>query len=146
MTVGFVKGPSGWIGVVRGSRGPQGDQGIQGIPGISYLAPMCATGPVAPQTYPLKYRVTRACTIQFVQASVTTPPTGSAIVIDVLVNGTTIFPGGVGRPQILAGTDIATGVPPVDIDLVPGDSIQIVAVSVGSTTPGTDLIVHVEAI
>lgn len=146
MTVGYVKSPSGWVGVVRGRKGDQGDQGEQGIPGISYLAPLCATGPVAVQTFALKYRVTRACTIQFVQASVTTPPAGSSIIIDVLLNGTTIFPGGVGRPTIASGADIATGIPPVEVDLVPGDALQVQVVAVGSTSSGSDLIVQIEAI
>ena len=81
-------------------------------------------------------------TITSITASVGTAPTGAAVIVDVLLNGTTVFPGGSGRPSIAANTFAAT-VTPAGVS-VPADSyITVSAAQVGSAVPGSDLILTV---
>ena len=81
-----------------------------------------------------------AWTIQGVRASVGTAPTGASIIIDVNVNGSTIFSTQANRPTIAASgftnmntTAVAVGAYiTVDID------------QVGSTAAGSDLVIQLE--
>lgn len=81
--------------------------------------------------------------IKSVRASVTTPPTGAAVIVDVNVNGTTIYGTQANRPSIAAGTDYAEGGLP-SVGTLPTDGYLTVDVDqVGSSTPGSDLVVTI---
>lgn len=143
MSVAKVKLADGtWVPIAVGGRGPQGIQGEQGLPGVSGLTPFSVGGLIAPQAFDMPLYADWETTIQSVRASVGQAPTGAPIVVDVLKNGTTIFPGGVGRPSITAGTKTALATLATPVLLVPGDYLTVTIVSVGSTFAGSGLVVQ----
>jgi hypothetical protein len=82
-------------------------------------------------------------TITEVFLSVGTAPTGSAIIVDIHKNGTTIFTNQSHRPTITAGnnTGYTTN---IDIPTWADESYLTAHIdAVGSTVPGSDLVVHV---
>ena len=86
------------------------------------------------------YNAVGALTIEQVYLSVGTAPVGAAIIVDVNKNGTSIFGT---RPQIAAGSNsgasaaISTSVWGT-LDYLTADIDQV-----GSSTPGSNLVVHV---
>lgn len=76
-----------------------------------------------------------------VTAAVKTAPTGSALVVDMLKNSTTIFTGGTGRPSIAASafSAVSSSVPVSSYS--DGDLFLPKIVSVGSTVAGAGLCV-----
>lgn len=116
-----------------------GDAG--GVP----LAMWTLAGNQTPVASPLRIYNTSGVTRTLVKVfiSVNTPPTGSALIVDVHKNGTTIFTTQANRPQI--AVDQYTG-QSTTIDVTawaPGDYLTVEVDQVGSTTPGADLTVHV---
>ncbi len=90
---------------------------------------------------------TMAWTINGVRASVGTAPTGAAIIIDIKVNGTTIFTTQANRPNIAAGANVSNYVTNMDVASVPaGSYITVDVAQVGSTIPGSDLTVQIEVL
>jgi hypothetical protein len=83
--------------------------------------------------------------MRLARASVGTAPTGANVIVDINKNGTTIFTDQGNRPEITAGTNMATGVPDVDT-LVDGDYMTMDVDQVGTTSPGADLVVQVECV
>lgn len=77
----------------------------------------------------------------FIEAK--TAPTGSAIIVDVNVNGTTIFSNQANRPQISALALTGTSGNPSTTELSLNDNITIDVDQVGSTNAGADLTVLV---
>lgn len=88
----------------------------------------------------------RTLTITAVRASVGTAPTGTAIVLDVLKNGTTIYTNAGNRPQISAGQDTVKSTNPDVTAWEDGDYLTVDIVQVGSTVAGADLTVAVWAV
>lgn len=84
----------------------------------------------------------RTLTIAKVRASVVTAPTGSALIVDVNKNGTTIFTTQSARPTIAASSTTATGTPAVTT-LADGDYVTVDVDQVGSLVAGSDLTVQV---
>jgi len=82
-------------------------------------------------------------TITGVYLACNTAPTGQAIIVDVLKNGTTIFTTSGHRPQIAAsafsGSSTSVDVPA----LANGDYLQFQVAQIGSTIAGSDLTVEV---
>jgi hypothetical protein len=70
-----------------------------------------------------------------------TAPVGAAIIVDVLKNGSTLWPTNrANRPTIRPGSTNGGGLAVPDITaLAPGDVLTIAVVQVGSTVPGADL-------
>lgn len=86
-----------------------------------------------------------AWTINGVRASVGTAPTGASIIIDIKINGTTIFTNQANRPSIAASGYASSYVTNMDVTSVPaGSYITVDVAQVGSTIPGGDLTVQVE--
>lgn len=84
-----------------------------------------------------------AITISSLTAAVGTAPTGAALIVDVFINGSTIFPGGIGRPSIPAAGFISPAATPTAV-AIPADGYLTVSVAqVGSSIPGSDLILTV---
>lgn len=83
-------------------------------------------------------------TIRSVRASVGTAPTGAAILVDVNVDGTTIFSGGTNRPQIAVSTNTNKTTGMSTTTIADGSYISVDVDQVGSTVAGADLVVQVE--
>lgn len=75
------------------------------------------------------------------RASVGTAPTGAAVIVDVLKNGTTIYTTQSARPQIAVSTNSANGNSPAISTFVSGDYITVNIAQIGSTVAGADLVV-----
>jgi hypothetical protein len=83
-------------------------------------------------------------TVTRVLASVGIAPTGSSVIADVNKNGTTIFTAQAGRPTIPASQYSDTNSTPDVAAFAPGDYITVDVDQIGSTNPGSDLVVQVE--
>lgn len=107
------------------SRGPAGRAPIA----MTIRGPLVAAPGVLP--FPVPYNMT----VQDVQAACAVAPVGAPIVLDVIVNGVSIFTTSP-RPTILDGARVGAPVVPDLADLVEGDLVTIDVVQVGSTQPG----------
>ena len=84
-----------------------------------------------------EYEATCTLTITGIELRAKTGPTGSALIIDINKNGTTIF--GV-KPQINAGATVDAGVATLTTTtLAAGDSLTVDVDAVGSTIAGADI-------
>lgn len=83
-------------------------------------------------------------TIEKVRASVGTPPSGSAVIVDVNLGGTTIFTTQSARPSVAAGGFTAVGIPAVTA-WPDGAYLTVDVDQVGSSSAGADLVVQVRA-
>ena len=102
-------------------------------------------GTLATGTGTFRFYVWEGFTIQRVHASVATDFAGSSIIVDVNVNGTTIFTTQANRPTITVNSHVATGTPTVT-SVVAGDYFTVDIDQVGSIVPGNDLVVQIELI
>ncbi len=84
-----------------------------------------------------------ACSIVSVRAMVGTAPTGSAILVDVNKNGTTIFTTQGNRPSIAAAGNASGAAVPDVTSLAAGDFLTVDVDQIGSTVAGSDLTVIV---
>lgn len=82
-------------------------------------------------------------TISAVFAYVETAPTGADLIIDVNKNGTTIFTTQSGRPTIAASANSDTSDTPDVTSVANGDYLTFDIDQVGSTIPGSDLLIVV---
>ena len=82
-----------------------------------------------------------ALTITEVYVYVKTAPVGASLIVDVNKNGTTIFTAQSNRPQISSGENSDTSGTPDVTGLAKNDKLTIDIDQVGSTTPGSDLVV-----
>ncbi len=120
-----------------------GVQGPPGTAGPSGTAPVFSrAGTLAVIEGASRYYCERAGTITVLRGAVGTPPTGSEIVLDVNVNGGSVFATPADRLSILADAHTAV-VQPVDLTVAAGDYLTVDVDDVGSTTPGADLTVTV---
>ena len=91
----------------------------------------------------IRIRAPKPYVIEEVRLAVGTAPTGASIIVDVNINGTTIFTTQANRPSIAAaatdGTSITINVTAVAIN----DILTIDIDQVGSTVAGADLVVQV---
>lgn len=84
-------------------------------------------------------------TIRSVRATVGTSPAGAAIIVDVNVNGTTIFSTQANRPTIAAAAKTSGKVTGFSTVVIPdGASVTVDVDQVGAVTPGSDLAVQVD--
>jgi hypothetical protein len=86
----------------------------------------------------------RTLTISKVRSSATTSPTGSTLIVDVNLGGTTIFTTQANRPAIAISGTTATGVPDVT-SWADGTYLTVDVDQVGSTIAGSNLTVSVTA-
>lgn len=86
-------------------------------------------------------------TIVAVWTSVGVAPAGAAILVDVNINGTTIFTTQGNRPSIADGGNASSRVTNMDVtSIANGDYITVDIDQVGSTTAGQDLHVQLEVV
>lgn len=83
-----------------------------------------ATGPLLYPSY--------AATVLAVHACAKTAPSGVAAEVDVLINGTSIFPGS--NPTIPAGSLVGASVTLAAVAWIPGDEIQCKVIESGGAT------------
>ena len=82
------------------------------------------------------------CTVLTVRTSVGVPPAGSALVVDVNLNGASIFTAQGTRPMIAPGTYTVVAVPQ-QVDVAAGDYMTVDVDEVGSSAAGSDLVVQI---
>jgi hypothetical protein len=91
-----------------------------------------------------RFYVPGPMTLSNVRASVSTPSTGADIIVDVNVNGSTIFTSQLARPKIFAGSVTCPTATPNLQELETGDYISVDIDQVGSLFAGADLTVQIE--
>jgi hypothetical protein len=97
-------------------------------------------GVLAPTTGVTRLPVGFDCSIDGVWATLGTAPAGAPVVLDVRKNNTSIFAGAPGnRPTIPSGAQSAYSGAPTNAAITAGDYLTVDIVSVGTTTPGSDL-------
>lgn len=116
----------------RGSTGPTGPQGVAGAPGVSAVFTM--QDQLAVYTGKSRFYFDNSYTLTKIRASVGTAPTGSAVTVQLLLNGTVIA-----TVSIPAGANTATAT--LSQTVAVNDYATVSVTSVGSTTPGADLTV-----
>jgi type II secretory pathway pseudopilin PulG len=84
-------------------------------------------------------------TIRAVRAAVGTAPTGASLLVDVNINGTTIFTTQTNRPTITASTFTAAAAAINTTTIAPGDYLTVDVDQVGSTIAGSNLTVAIWA-
>ena len=108
-----------------------------------FVLPFTGELDVGTDVSPLPIFAGGSLTIAEVYVYVKTAPVGASLVIDVNKNGTTIFTTQSGRPQVASGENSDTsGTPDVTV-MVKNDKLTIDIDQVGSSTPGSDLVVLV---
>jgi hypothetical protein len=115
----------------------------------SRIQPFSSSGPLMVEVggHRLYNDTSAAWTILSVRASVGTPPTGSSLIVDVNVNGTTIFTTQGNRPTITAAGNTSGKLTNMNVTSVASGAYLTIDVDqVGSTTPGNDLAVQIEVI
>ena len=85
----------------------------------------------------------RAFTIANVHIASDTAPTGASIIVDVNLNGTSIFTTQANRPTITAGNNSGTSGTPDVTAVAKNDIITIDIDQIGSTEAGKDLVVQI---
>lgn len=128
--------------VTLSSSGQPGPQGAPGAPGPGQ-AVLTVPGTLTVGARPARYYLSTAATITGVTASVSTAPTGAAVIVDVNRNGTSIFTTQANRPTIAAGGYVALDVVPAVTSLDAGDYLTVDVDQIGSTVPGATLVVQV---
>lgn len=104
------------------------------------------SGAVSVAAGTLRILVPAACVVTNVTATVGTAPTGADLIVDINLNGTTLFTTQADRPTIAATTqDDLTSVPAV-VSLAQNDVLTMDVDQVGSTVAGSDLLVQVRCI
>lgn len=98
-------------------------------------------GGVTVQTGRLRFYIEDASVIESVRASLGVPSSGADVAVDVLKNGTSIFPTSA-KPTVVAGENTGTAVPDTTA-LAAGDYITLDITQIGSTASGADLVVQV---
>jgi len=141
--------PSGWMALYVGAdgllwtRNPAGV--IRPVP-VGAVFPFSRSGTL--ETGQGAHRLYNdtgfALTIRSVRASVGTPPTGAPIIVDVNVNGATIFTTQANRPTIPAGQNTSGAATGQSVTTIPDGGYFTVDIDqVGSTQAGADLTVQI---
>jgi hypothetical protein len=116
------------------SPGPQGPRGY-----LRETAPFTYMGTLSIYTGLGRWVFTDPGIITSVQLSVQTEPLGSDVVVDVNLNGVTMFPVQSTRPKIVAGQH-SSAAAYVSVPVVPGDYVTVDIDAVGSTYAGGTLV------
>jgi hypothetical protein len=93
-----------------------------------------------PYTSPMKWYLDKDGILDGLTVSVGTAPSLSPLTVDILKNGSTIYPGGVGCPVLGIGSNFATGT--VGSTFAAGDNVSVALVG-NSQSGATDLVVVV---
>ncbi len=139
-----------WLGQIGAGAVTFGEQipGPPGPAGPSLLPMSVPNNPLVTSTGIQPFVATRDMTIVRCNAvcGIGFAPTGSAIIVDVNKNGTTIFTTQSERPTIPAGEIVGTLTVPDITELLEGDILTVDIDAVGSTLPGSYLTLVVEVL
>jgi hypothetical protein len=83
-------------------------------------------------------------TLSNVRASVSIAPLGADVIVDVNVNGSTVFTNQLSKPKILAGSVTCPTATPNIQELTTGDYLSVDIDQIGSIFAGSDLTVQIE--
>ena len=129
------------IGNIKGSQGPIGEPGA----GWEVRHPQLPVlGDLSVGTSKMIYMVPFDLTIIGVKAKVLTAPTGANLIVDININGTSIYTTQANRPTIADGENSVVADLPDDVTITQDDIITIDIDQVGSTVAGANLIVDLE--
>lgn len=121
--------------------------GVQPVPDLPQSMVFSYGGDLLIGTGTFKWVPNRVGRIVSVRAAVGTAPTGDDIVVDVNLNGASIFTNPADQPEIPATSEIGAAVAPTAItSFVAGDSFTVDIDQIGTTIPGADLTVMVEIV
>lgn len=123
-TIGWAAGGGSGTGIV--TRG--------GFRGGNAIVETQATAPIL---------MTQAGTITGCRIYVRTAPVGASLIVDILKNGTSIYPTSA-KPTITSGNNLSSVAVPDTTSIAAGDIFEISITQVGSTTPGADLVVNID--
>lgn len=115
----------------------------------SRIQSFSSSGPVMTEIggHRLYNDTTMAWTITSIRASVGVAPTGSALIVDVNVNGATVFTTQANRPTIASAASTSGKITNMNVTTVAAGAYLTVDIDqVGATTPGEDLTVQVEVL
>jgi hypothetical protein len=119
--------------------------GVVTGPGLGYIAPFSQSGVLAAILGNSRWYLPMNCTITGVYCSVGTAPTGGAIIIDVNLNGTTIFTTQANRPSIPSSGFYSGLVTNMNVTAVTaGSYISIDVDQIGATVAGSNLSVVIQ--
>jgi hypothetical protein len=115
------------------------------IPNLITQAVFAKSSTVAVATGALRWYNDTGRTLAFVatRATVGTQPTGASLIVDVNVDGTTIFTTQASRPTIAASTNTDQGETSDVTTIANGSYLTVDVDQVGSNTPGSDLTVQI---
>lgn len=126
----------------NGSRGPKGDPGINGI-GFT-VQTFTAPGTLAVYTGKSRWYAPSAFDIESITVSCGTPPTGSSLVVDININGASIFTNPANRPAIFENNFFALSVEPDTTVVLQNEYLTVDIDQIGSTFAGSDLVVVIQ--
>jgi len=102
---------------------------------------------VATGTHRLYNNRSTAWVVNGVRVSVGTAPTGTSLIVDIKVNGVTLFTTQANRPTVAVGALTSGYVTNMDVTSVAAGAYMTVDVAqVGSAVPGSDLTVQIEVV
>jgi|TARA_Y100000034_G_scaffold127890_2_gene181530 hypothetical protein len=104
------------------------------------VATASEAGTLSTKTGQFRYYFDRACTILYARASVGTAPTGSTLIVDCNLNGTTIFSNQANRPTIAISGNTDESATPDTTAISDGDYVTWDIDQIGSSTAGSDLV------
>jgi len=120
-----------------GAQGPTGPTGAQGLYGMNPI--FSRQGTLVPTVGTQRFYIERAGTVQTVRASVGTSPTGSAVQVNVLINGQTML----NTPILINPGEFTKTGSIAQVSVLPNDYITVNIEGVGSVTAGANLTVTV---
>lgn len=101
------------------------------------------SGALSVGAIPYRIHAPMALAITNVTCTVGTAPTGASLIVDVNVNGLTIFTTQANRPTVAAGAQDDLASAPDLVNVAQDDVLTIEIDQVGSTVTGSDLVVQV---
>jgi hypothetical protein len=135
---------SGYASLDGGGKVPVGQ-----LPAVVQTHIFSSTGSitVTTGTHRLYNNRSTAWVVNGVRASVGTAPTGASLIVDIKVNGVTLFTTQANRPTVAVGTLTSGYVTNMDVTSVaPGAYMTVDVAQVGSAVPGSDLTVQIEVV
>jgi hypothetical protein len=135
---------SGYASLDGGGKVP-----VDQLPAVVQTHVFSSTGSitVTTGTHRLYNNRSTAWVVNGIRASVGTAPTGASLIVDIKVNGVTLFTTQANRPTVAVGTLTSGYVTNMDVTSVaPGAYITVDVAQVGSAVPGSDLTVQIEVV
>jgi hypothetical protein len=119
--------------------------GLTGVGGVgSQPLAFFKTGTLEVTTGASKFPALFDMTLVGVRAAVGTAPTGADLIVDVNLNGTTVYTTQANRPTISDGSTSSTETVPDVTAVAAGDLLSVDIDQIGSSAAGADLVVAIE--